>query len=88
MKELIIVNVILNDIEYKRSCFACDVGCSVSKSGYSPMSFSPYNNLIRRRDITPIGRNIRKRKKSKKSIKRNLQRINMGNDNNYYLTGE
>ena len=82
------INPFYDDIEYKSSCFACDVGCSVSKSGYSPMSFSPYNNIIRRRDITPIGRNIRKSKKSKKSIKRNLQRIDMGNDNNYYLTGE
>jgi len=38
---------------YKVTCFACDVGCSVSKTGYSKMNFSPYNNLIRRREETP-----------------------------------
>ena len=40
--------------EYASSCFACDVGCSVSRSGYSPMTYSPYNNKIRRREITPL----------------------------------
>ena len=35
------------------TCWACDVGCSVSTTGYSPMNFSPYNN-IRRRDVTPV----------------------------------
>ena len=43
-----------DDIEYKGTCFACDVGCCVSKSGYSTMNYSPYNNLIRRRSMTPI----------------------------------
>ena len=38
---------------YKVTCFACDVGCSVSKTGYSKMNYSPYNNLIRRREETP-----------------------------------
>ena len=42
------------DFEYKGTCFACDAGCSVSKSGYSTMNYSPYNNLIRRRSLTPI----------------------------------
>ena len=28
---------------YVGSCFACDLGFSVSMSGYSPMTFSPYN---------------------------------------------
>ena len=43
-----------DDMEYKGTCFACDVGCCVSKSGYSTMNYSPYNNLIRRRSMTPI----------------------------------
>lgn len=38
--------------DYKVTCFACDVGCSVSKIGYSKMNFSPYNNLIKRREET------------------------------------
>ena len=40
--------------EYKGLCFACDVGCSVSRTGYSQMNYSPYNNSIKRRDFTPI----------------------------------
>ena len=80
-------NPYYDDNEYKLSCFACEVGCSVSKSGYSPMNFSPYNNLIRRRDITPIGTKKLKRKKSKqKPNKVNIKKFNMENDNNYYLT--
>ena len=39
--------------EYLSSCFACDLGCSVSRSGYSPMTYSPYEKNKRRRDITP-----------------------------------
>ena len=35
------------------NCFACDLGCSVSRSGYSPMTYSPYNNSFKRRDLTP-----------------------------------
>ena len=73
-----------DDSEYKVNCFACNLGCGVSKSGYSPMNFSPYNNLIRRRDITPLKENYRKKKK--KSIKTNIKKINTENDNNYYLT--
>jgi len=42
-----------NENDYKVTCFACDVGCSVSKTGYSRMNYSPYNNLIRRREETP-----------------------------------
>ena len=45
---------IYDDMEYKGTCFACDVGCCVSKSGYSTMNYSPYNNLIRRRSMTPL----------------------------------
>ena len=36
------------------NCWACDIGCSISTTGYSPMTFSPYKNNIRRRDHTPI----------------------------------
>ena len=36
------------------NCWACNLGCSVSTTGYSPMNFSPYDNNIKRRDITPI----------------------------------
>ena len=79
-------NPFYDDNEYKVNCFACNLGCGVSKSGYSPMNFSPYNNRIRRRDITPIGRNIGRNKKSKKSTKTNLKRINYKSNNNYYLT--
>ena len=43
-----------DDFEYKGNCFACDLGCSVSKSGYSCMNYSPYNNRIKRRNITPV----------------------------------
>ena len=43
-----------DDFEYKGNCFACDLGCSVSKSGYSCMNYSPYNNRIQRRNVTPI----------------------------------
>jgi hypothetical protein len=47
-------NPFYDDLEYKSSCFACDLGCSVSRSGYSCMNYSPYNNLIRRRSVTPL----------------------------------
>ena len=79
-------NPFYDDNEYKVNCFACNLGCGVSKSGYSPMTFSPYNNLIRRRSITPLKGNI-KLKKSKNTNNPNIRKINMGNDNNYYLTG-
>ena len=49
--------------EYKGGCFACDVGCSVSRSGYSPMNYCPYNNFIRRREVTPL-----KNRESKENI--------------------
>ena len=69
--------------EYKGACFACDVGCSVSRSGYSPMNYSPYNNLIRRREITPL--------KNRKNVYEGHYNIQVNkkdfeNDNNYYLT--
>ena len=43
-----------NEKEYNSSCFACNIGCGISRSGYSPMTFSPYNNYIKRREKTPI----------------------------------
>jgi hypothetical protein len=36
------------------NCWACELGCSVSTTGYSPMTFSPYKNTFRRRDVTPM----------------------------------
>ena len=36
------------------NCFACEVGCNVSNTGYSPMTYSPYNPNIRRRNVTPL----------------------------------
>ncbi|MCQ2818697.1 MAG: hypothetical protein MJ252_15630, partial [archaeon] len=39
---------------YNSHCFACDVGCSIGRSGYSPMTFSPYGNKRRRQDTTPL----------------------------------
>ena len=41
------------------NCWACDIGCSISTTGYSPMTFSPYINTIKRRDVTPIKSSIR-----------------------------
>ena len=38
------------------SCFACEAGCGISVSGYSPMTYSPYNKYIRRREYTPLRR--------------------------------
>ena len=33
--------------EYLSTCFACDLGCSVSRSGYSPMTYSPYHKKMK-----------------------------------------
>ena len=49
-----ISNTNYNQKEYSSSCFACDVGCAVSRSGYSPMTYSPYDNKIKRREVTPL----------------------------------
>lgn len=43
---------------FSNTCFACDVGCGVSRSGYSPMTYSPFDNSIRRREVTPLKDNI------------------------------
>ena len=59
-----------DDFEYKGNCFACDVGCSVSKSGYSCMNYSPYNNRIRRKNVTPIKVSSGYGKKNKKHFKK------------------
>ena len=40
------------------SCWACDVGCSVSTTGYSPMNFSPYNSKFKRQNITYVSPNV------------------------------
>ena len=70
--------------EYKGACFACDVGCSISSSGYSPMNYSPYNNQIRRRDITPLKNSEKTYYEGHYNTQRNKKGIY--NDNNYYLT--
>ena len=75
-----------NSAEYKGNCFACDLGCSVSRSGYSPMNFVPYNNMIRRREVTPVKREKKKKNKGLNNIQVNKTDIN--NENNYYLTEE
>ena len=45
-----------NNLSYnpEGNCWACDVFCSVSTTGYSPMTFSPYRNTIKRKDVTPV----------------------------------
>ena len=68
-------NPFYDDMEYKGSCFACDLGCSVSRSGYSCMNYSPYNNRIKRKNVTPIkviNENWQNKKKhfNKKEIKK------------------
>ena len=74
----------MRNSDYKGACFACDVGCSISRSGYSPMNYSPYNNLIRRRESTPL----KNEKKNEFERLCNTQNIKNGieNENNYYLT--
>ena len=75
-------NPFYDDFEYKGSCFACDVGCSVSKSGYSIMNYSPYNNLIRRRNTTPI----KIINENGKRYKRNSKKNERPNYKRYYLS--
>jgi len=49
----------INRSVYIGSCFACDLGCSVSRSGYSPMTYSPYSPIKKRRkEITEMPKNI------------------------------
>ena len=70
--------------QYKGACFACDVGCSISRSGYSPMNYSPYNNLIKRREVTPLKNRETDDFNGTYNLKKNKNRIE--NDNNYNLT--
>ena len=49
----------INNKKYNRdfllsSCFACDIGCGISRTGYSPMTYSPFNNRIKRKEETPF----------------------------------
>ena len=47
-----------NAKEYLSTCFACDLGFSVSRSGYSPMTYSPYGKKEKRRGLTPLNKLI------------------------------
>ena len=80
------VQFMKNSAEYKGNCFACDVGCSVSRSGYSPMNYVPYNNMIRRREVTPVKRDYKKIYDGQNNIRVNKTEDN--EENNYYLTEE
>ena len=40
------------------SCWACNLGCSISQTGYSPMTYSPYKQGYKRKDVTPINKDI------------------------------
>ncbi len=39
-------------------CWACNLGCSISQTGYSPMTYSPYKQGYKRKDVTPIKKDI------------------------------
>jgi len=82
MKKLQFLN---NSAEYKGNCFACDVGCSVSRSGYSPMNYVPYNNMVRRREVTPLKG---EKKKNKRTNNLKVKKGEGNEENNYYLTEE
>ena len=73
-----------------RGCFACDLGCRISRSGYSTMSYSPYNNNIRRREKTPLKYNIGKEEEYEYDLPYNtkINKTKLENDNNYYLIEE
>ena len=77
-----------NSAEYKGNCFACDVGCSISRSGYSPMNYVPYNNLIRRREETPVNNGKKNKNKNKGTNNIMVHKPGISNENNYYLTEE
>ena len=76
-----------NSARYKGNCFACEVGCSVSRSGYSPMNYVPYNNMIRRREETPLNKDRRNIYDDEYNNIR-VNKTDVNNDNNYYLTEE
>ena len=76
-----------NSARYKGNCFACEVGCSVSRSGYSPMNYVPYNNMIRRREETPLNKDRRNIYDDEYNNIR-VNKTDVNSDNNYYLTEE
>ncbi|MCQ2816593.1 MAG: hypothetical protein MJ252_04920 [archaeon] len=39
---------------YEENCIACNLGCNISNSGYSAMTYSPYGDRRKRQDTTPI----------------------------------
>ena len=47
-----------NNFHTESTCWACDVHCSVSSTGYSPMTFSPYDVTYKRKNITYVEPNI------------------------------
>ena len=71
-----------NIAEYKGNCFDCDVGCSVSRSGYSPMNYVPYNNLIRRREETPVNNGKKNKNKNKGTNNIMVHKPGISNENN------
>ena len=54
-------NILYSNTSYfpDGNCWACDLGCSVSTTGYSPMTFSPYKNNFRRRNVTPVKQGVK-----------------------------
>lgn len=51
------INDDYNNDSLQGNCFACNVGCNISNSGYSPMTYSPYEIKKKRKAITPINCN-------------------------------
>lgn len=51
------INSDYNNDSLQGNCFACNVGCNISNSGYSPMTYSPYEIRKKRKAITPINCN-------------------------------
>ena len=42
------------------TCFACDVKCSISRSGNSPNTYNPYlaSKKVKRKHVTPLGNDV------------------------------
>ena len=36
------------------SCFACNAGCGISRTGYSSMTYSPFNTRVKRKEETSL----------------------------------
>ena len=66
----------------RKNCFACDVGCNISSTGYSPMTYSPYDNRIKRRNVTPTENNEYYQYSNRRS---NKVALGGEKDNNYYI---